>query len=171
MPSGTQFSRYPVTQGNPYMAPSIQGVVPGLTGLTTSATNLIGSQLGGMPSPAETRTANAAWGAGAGLSPGTPFLENRGRRLYQSEIENRQNTGLQNLLRFLQGYSGTVAGTPGQLMAEGARSTQQEFENELSTIDRDLTQRRLDEANRPREFSQSSQRTGGPRTYAYRFFR
>lgn len=135
---------------NPYLTGSINQAVPGLPGLTRSATNIIQSELGGLPSPTETRTANAAWGAGAGLPPGTPFLENRGRRLYQSEIEQRQRQGLQDLLSFLQGYSGTVSATPGQLLSYNQNQQQQLFENAMAQRERDLAQRRIqDFENQP----------------------
>lgn len=129
---------------NPYLNP---GSLPNLTGLTKSATNILQSELQGMPNPAETRTANAAWGVQAGLPPGSGFLENRGRRLYQSEVENRRRQGLQDLLSFLKGYSGTVSATPGQLLNYGQRNQEKNFENAMALWQQQMAQRQMDEAN------------------------
>lgn len=129
---------------NPYINP---GMLPNLQQMTGGATALIQSELGGMPSPAETRTANAAWSAGAGLPPGTPFAENRGRRLYQSEVDARKRQGLQDYLSFLRGASGTISATPGQLLNYGQRQQENTFEDALALMQQQIEQRRLDEAN------------------------
>lgn len=129
---------------NPYINP---GNLPNLTRMTGSATNIIRRELEGLPDPTETRTANAAWGAGAGLAPGTPFLENRGRRLYNSEIEGRQRQGIQDLLNFLRGYSGTVSATPGQLLGYSQNQQRQNFEDAMAQREMDFAQRRLQQEN------------------------
>lgn len=149
---------------NPYLAPSIGQVVPQLGNLTSSATGILQSELGGMPSPAEARTANAAWGAGAGLSPssGMDFLGQRGGRLYRSEIEQRRRQGLQDLLSFLRGYSGTVAATPGQLMQQG-QNEQQRFDDLM--LQREAA---LAKSRRPK-LEYSSQNPAAPWT-DYRYF-
>lgn len=125
------------------------GSLPGLQGMTKSATGIIQSELGGMPNPAETRTANAAWGVANGLAPaqGMDFLNQRGSRLYRSEIENRKRTGLQDLLSFLKGYSGTVSATPGQILQTNQRGAQDSFENAMALMQRQFAQRGLDEEN------------------------
>lgn len=132
--------------GNPYINPAS---LPNLGAMTKSATGIIQSELGGMPNPAETRTANAAWGVANGLAPaqGMDFLNQRGSRLYRSEIENRKRTGLQDLLSFLKGYSGTVSATPGQLMQYGQRQQENSFENAMALMQRQFAQRGLDEEN------------------------
>lgn len=134
--------------GNPYLNP---GSLPGLKGLTESASGIIQSELSGMPNPAETRTANAAWGVANGLAPaqGMDFLNQRGGRLYRSEIENRQRNGIQDFLRFLQGLSGTVSATPGQIMQTGQQSAQNSFENAMALMQQQLAQRQMQEANQP----------------------
>ena len=133
--------------------------LPGLDQLTSSATGLIQSELGGVPSPVETRTANAAWGAGAGLAPGTPFLENRGRRLYNSEVEARRRQGLQDLMGFLQGYSGTVSATPGQLIDYSQRQQDRSFENAMAQREADFAQRRMDQMSAPLRYAGQTLRT------------
>ncbi len=122
--------------------------IPSLGKMTSGATNIIQSELGGLPSPSETRTANAAWGAGAGLAPsqGMDFLGQRGGRLYRSEIENRQRQGIEDLLKFLQGYSGTVVPTTGQELSYGLARDQREFDQAMS-----LREKQLAEAEMSRE--------------------
>lgn len=88
--------------------------IPGLPGLTKSATDIISNALSGLPSPSQTRMENAWFGAGSGLDPTSDFLRNRGFDLYNLRGEQRQRGGLQDLLSLVGGYSGTVAPTPGE---------------------------------------------------------
>lgn len=101
--------------GSPW---AINSVLPGLPGLTKSATDIIGNLLTGVPSPSQSRQENAYFGAGSGLDPTSDFLRNRGFDLYGRKAEQRQQTGLQDLLAMIGGYSGTVAPTPGQQIGQ-----------------------------------------------------
>ena len=104
------------TVSAPAAAPSwaMQNAIPGLSGLTNSATGIINSALNGLPSPSESRLQNAYFGAGSGLDPTSDFLRNRGYDLYGAKANQRQQQGLANLLSLVGTYSGTVAPTPGQ---------------------------------------------------------
>lgn len=134
---------------NPYTLTNTQtssplilaNAIPGMRNLTAQATNVIANALGGAPSPGETRTANAAWGAGAGIAPGSDFLNRRGYRLYRTETEARQRRGLQDLLAMLQGYSGTVSATPGQLMDYSQTNAQRSWQNQMDTLQQQLAER------------------------------
>lgn len=96
----------------------INQAIPGLPGLTKSATGIIQSALEGLPSPSEARLENAYFGAGSGLDPTSDFLRNRGYDLYNRKANQRQQQGFQDLLALVGGYSGTVAPTPGQEIQE-----------------------------------------------------
>lgn len=93
---------------------AIGNAIPGLPGLTSSATNIISSALNGIPSPSESRLQNAWFGAGSGLDPTSDFLRNRGYDLYRGKAQQNQQRGIQDLLALVGGYSGTVVPTPGQ---------------------------------------------------------
>lgn len=135
---GTNYSRptpyaTPKPPGAPAVAPpapmglgqyAINQAIPGLSGLTQSATGIIDSALRGLPSPSESRLQNAYFGAGSGLDPGSDFLRNRGFDLYKRDANARQQQGFNNLLGLVQGYSGTVAPTPGQELQDRQQSAQ-----------------------------------------------
>ena len=97
---------------------AINTAIPGLPGLTKNATDIIGNLLTGLPSPDQARQENAYFGAGSGLDPTSDFLRNRGYDLYGQKAEQRKQTGLQDLLALIGGYSGTVAPTPGQQIGQ-----------------------------------------------------
>ena len=62
---------------------AMSSAIPGLDKLTSSATSIISNALNGLPSPSESRLANAYFGAGSGLDPTSDFLRNRGFDLYR----------------------------------------------------------------------------------------
>ncbi len=87
--------------------------VPGFNRLSTTATGNIQNMLSGMPSAGPTKRANAYFGAGSGM-PGSDFVRNRGYDLYGEKADKYQQEGLDNFLKLLSGYSGTVMPTAGQ---------------------------------------------------------
>lgn len=89
--------------------------IPGIKGLTQSATNIIQSSLDGLPSPDQARLANAYFGAGTGLDSTSEFLRNRGFDLYGMQAQEQKSRGIGDLLSFLSSTSGLV----GQQMEEG----------------------------------------------------
>jgi hypothetical protein len=110
----------PTVPGMPITTPGttvgqLSQVIPGLPGLTQSATDVIGNMLKGQPSPSATQTANAYFGVGAGV-PGSEFIRNRGFDIYGQQAQQRQQQGLQDLSGFLGTYSPMVA-TPGEIMS------------------------------------------------------
>lgn len=96
---------------------SLQTAIPGLSNLTTAATGNIQNLLSGLPSASWARTANAYNGISSG-QPATggvgSFQENRGQDLYHQQAQQNQQTGLNDLLSLIGGYSGTVAPSAGQ---------------------------------------------------------
>jgi hypothetical protein len=89
-------------------------VLPGFDKLGGQATSVISNLLSGLPSASAARTSNAYFGAGSGVGSTSDFLRNRGYDLYGQQAQQRQQTGLQDLLSTIGGYSGTVVPTAGQ---------------------------------------------------------
>jgi hypothetical protein len=99
-------------------SPTISAAIPGLNDLSQTASGNIKDLLSGLPSASWARTTNAYWGAGAGQpNPGDAgtFAGNRGADLYHLQSQQNRQQGLDDLLKMVQGYSGTVASTPGQI--------------------------------------------------------
>jgi hypothetical protein len=124
---------------------AINAAIPGLSGLTKSATDIISNLLGGLPSADQARQENAYFGAGSGLDPTSDFLRNRGYDLYGQKSEQRKQTGLQDLLSLIGGYSGTVAPTPGQQIGQqesqadrAQRASEAAMQNALATRGQDF---------------------------------
>lgn len=125
---GGSFSANSGTQNRNLLDPSkfsINSAIPGLPGLTSSATAIIKSALNGLPSPSESRLQNAYFGAGSGLDPTSDFLKRRGFDLYRRNAQQKQQQGLGSLLSLISTYSGNVAPTPGQELA--ANQSQEEL--------------------------------------------
>lgn len=108
-------------QSTPY---AIYNAIPGLSGLTSSATGIIRNALNGLPSPSTSRLANAYFGAGSGLDPTSDFLRNRGFDLYKTQANQQQQQGLGNLMNLIGTYSGNVAPTPGQEISNATQNRQ-----------------------------------------------
>lgn len=97
----------------------LSGAIPGLSNLTQTATGNIQNLLSGLPSASWARTTNAYNGVATGqpATGGTgTFQGNRGADLYHTQANQNQQTGLQDLLSLVGGYSGTVAPNAGQLL-------------------------------------------------------
>lgn len=107
----------------PNIKPANTAGIPGFDNLSTSASSIIQNLLSGLPSPDESRLDNAYFGAGTGLDSTSPFLASRGRDLYGKRSETRQQQGIENLLKMLGTYSGTVAPTAGQEMQNNEFNT------------------------------------------------
>lgn len=92
---------------------SVNSTIPGFNGLNRSATGVIGSLLNGLPSGAPTQRANAYFGASSGM-PGSDFVRNRGFDLYGEKADQYKQRGIDDFLKLITGYSGTVMPTAGQ---------------------------------------------------------
>lgn len=93
---------------------AFSSAIPGFSDLSSVASNNIKQLLAGIPSTDESRLNNAWYGAGSGLDVTSPFLINRGRGLYGAEAAANKQSGIDNFLKMLQGFSGTVVPTTGQ---------------------------------------------------------
>lgn len=82
----------------------VNSAIPGMPGLTKSASGYIGSLLGGMPGTSLARRQNAYFGAGSGV-PGSDFVRNRGLDLYGQQAAANKQQGLQGLLQMLGSYA------------------------------------------------------------------
>lgn len=117
-PGATPGLAPPVTGGSNF----IDSLLPGMSGLTNSATGDIQSLLSGLPSPSGARTTNAYWGAGAGTPAGgaagagdiNSFIGARGTDLYGAEAAANRQTGIQDLLQTIGTYSSPALQAQGQ---------------------------------------------------------
>lgn len=94
--------------------PNYNSAIPNFANLTGSASANIQDLLAGSSSPDQARLDNAWYGAGTGLDSTSPFLSNRGRALYGQQDQQRKQSGIDNFLKMLQSFSGTVVPTAGE---------------------------------------------------------
>lgn len=118
----------------------LESVLPGVTGLTNTATNNIGSLLSGLPSASSARTANAYFGVGAGTPAGpngaggvNTFIGNRGADLYGQQAQQNQQTGLNDLLSTIGTFTSPALANQGQQLSntqfgQGLGEQQYEFD-------------------------------------------
>ena len=120
MATRTPYNRVP----DPMMGPAptatppnfnaiVDNAIPGFGGMSTGASNIVNQLIQGMPSAAPTQRANAYFGTQSGM-PGSDFVRNRGFDLYGQEAEASKQRGLDNFLKMIGAYSGTVMPTAGQ---------------------------------------------------------
>lgn len=155
----------------------LESGIPGFGGLTRSATDIIGNLLNGLPSPSLARRENAYFGAASGLGssntdPTHDFLRNRGFDLYGQKAEERQQTGLKDLLSLLSGYSGSVVPTTGQALQNDQFNQEFGWKQNQGLIDNAFTAAKLDQSRRkPLEYSEATITGNSPPQYKYRYFR
>lgn len=78
-------------------------LIPGFQPRVNTALGNIDQLLSGNPSPSLARNANAYFGAGSGLAPGSEFLRNRGFDLYNTQSNAMRQQGTGDLMQFMQG--------------------------------------------------------------------
>ena len=110
---GQQYPMFNLPGQTPSSAGSVSNIVPNFSRLSQGASGIINSGISGLPSASPARRANAYFGASSGM-PGSDFVRNRGFDLYGEQADAYQQRGLDNFLKLLQGYSGTVMPTAGQ---------------------------------------------------------
>lgn len=91
--------------------------IPGYSGLTNTASSIVGNLMGGLPSAAPAQRANAYFGQGSGM-PGSDFIRNRGFDLYGQQAEGYKQRGFDDFLKLLSGTIGTVTPNAGQLQQQ-----------------------------------------------------
>lgn len=87
--------------------------IPGFSGNAAAAGQNIGAQLTGLPSTGPARTKAAYFGATSGM-PNSGVSNALGYDLYRQAADQYQQQGLDNFLKMLTGFSGTVAPTTGE---------------------------------------------------------
>ena len=91
----------------------VNHAIPGYSGLTKSASSIVGNLMGGLPSAGPTQRANAYFGVSSGM-PGSDFIRNRGFDLYGQQAEGYKQRGFDDFLKLLSGTIGTVTPNAGQ---------------------------------------------------------
>ena len=91
----------------------VNQAIPGYSGLTKSASSIVGSLMGGLPSAGPAQRSNAYFGAASGM-PGSDFIRNRGFDLYGQQAEGYKQRGFDDFLKLLSGTIGTVTPNAGQ---------------------------------------------------------
>lgn len=128
----------PINPANP-----VNAFIPGFGGMSNSASNIIQSLMMGQPSPSPIQRQNAYFGTGSGM-PGSGFVANRGYDLYGEKAEGYQQRGLDNFLKLIQGYSGTVMPTTGQQLQDSQFRADLDFRDRQAEADRELQARAQD---------------------------
>lgn len=101
------------TPVNPTLGQIPNSTIPGLANIKGNASNIVQSLTGGLPSAGPTQTANAYFGVTSGM-PNSDFVRNRGYDLYGQKAEAYKQRGLDDFLKLLSTYSGTLMPTTGQ---------------------------------------------------------
>lgn len=96
----------------------VSSSVPGAQNLANLASTNTANLLGGLPSTSAARKANAVFGAGSGLAPGSDFLKTRMFDTYGTQVDQRNQQGLQNFLSLIGGLTSPA-------LAENAQNNQQ----------------------------------------------
>ena len=68
--------------------------------------------------------------------PGSDFVRNRGFDLYGEQAEASKQRGLDNFLKLISGYSGTVMPTAGQMMQSDEGDKDRAFRADQALLDR-----------------------------------
>lgn len=103
----------PASSSNP-----IEQYIPGFSGLTSSASSVINDLLSGGSAAGPAQNQAAKFGVSSGM-PGSGVANAFGYDLYNKRANESRQRGLDDLLKMVTGYSGSVAPTAGQQMEEG----------------------------------------------------
>ena len=123
----------------------IEQSIPGFSGLTSSATSIINNLLNGGASTGPSQNATAKYGVRTGM-PGSGVSNAFGYDLHNKRGDEMRQRGVDNLLKLVTGYSGTVAPTPGELLNKDTADRQLSQASYSANADRNLAQRKLDDA-------------------------
>jgi hypothetical protein len=115
--------------------------LPGIGGLTASATDAIGNLLKGLPSPNIARQAAATFGVSQGQGPGSGFADRYGYDLYNQMGQQRQQQGIQDLLSTIGSFAGTLTPSQSQLLQN------QQFGSSLLNQQAEFSQTEADRQN------------------------
>ena len=93
----------------------IEQSIPGFSGLTSSASSIINNLLSGGASTGPSQNAAAKLGVKTGM-PGSGVSNAFGYDLHNKRGDEMRQRGVDDLLKLVTGYSGTVNATPGELL-------------------------------------------------------
>jgi len=93
----------------------IEQSIPGFSGLTSSASSIIENLLKGGTSTGPSQNSAAKFGVKTGM-PGSGVSNAFGYDLHNKRSDEMKQRGIDDLLKLVTGYSGTVAPTTGQQM-------------------------------------------------------
>jgi len=93
----------------------IEQSIPGFSGLTSSAVSIINNLLSGGASTGPSQNAAAKYGVKTGM-PGSGVSNAFGYDLNNKRGDEMRQRGVDDLLKLVTGYSGTVNATPGELL-------------------------------------------------------
>jgi len=131
------------------MAFDISKYLPGFKGNTAAAEQNIGQQLSGMPSTAPARAKAAYFGATSGL-PNSGVSNAVGYDLYGEDAAREKQSGFDNLLKLITGYSGNAFTTPGQEMQGDQFNRDLANRNQQAAIGRGMDWYDKEQKNKPR---------------------
>lgn len=166
------------------LTPSWNKALPGFSGLTSGASNIIRDLMSGRLSAGE-RNAIYQGGAERGVANGMPGSTGQGGTLFANndlrtlglQAGQRQQQGFQDLLAMISGYSGAVIPTVGQTMQNDQFGRQMNLQETNAARDYSLRRNAADlqlaEYNQrygPKEYSQSSIWPGGGRSTDYKYY-
>jgi hypothetical protein len=130
------------TASTPQASNIINNAIPNFSGLSSSASGIVGNLMGGMPSSGPAKERAAAFGVGSGM-PGSGLSKAFGYDLYNRDADQYQQRGFDNFLKLIQGYSGTVSPTTGQQMQQNQFDQDLAFRRDESAINAEQANRRL----------------------------
>jgi hypothetical protein len=111
--------RKPVTTGGTAIQTSptsfLESILPGIGGQKGQVSDIITNLLNGTPSPSTIRNASATFGAENGLGVGSGATNRFGYDLYNQQGQKNQQTGIQDLLSTIQGFSQPTLEAQGQV--------------------------------------------------------
>ncbi len=93
----------------------LDSILPGLGGQQNQVSGIITNLLNGTPSPSTTRNAEATFAAGNGVPPTSGVANRFGYDLYNQQGQQRQQTGIGDLLQMIQGISAPTLQAQGQV--------------------------------------------------------
>lgn len=131
------------TASTPQASNIINNAIPNFSGLSSSASGIVGNLMGGMPSSGPAKERMASFGVSSGM-PGSGLSKAFGYDLYNRDADQYQQRGFDNFLKLIQGYSGTVSPTTGQQMQDSQFRSDLDFRNRQADAQNQLQRQAQD---------------------------
>lgn len=131
-------------------------LIPGFGNLNSSTSDVIKNLLTGNPNPGTAQNAAATFGAANGQGAGAGITQRFGYDLYNQQADARRQTGIKDLLDYINGISSPTLANQGQEIGQSEFNQnlgQRQLENtqNQANSERDFfeNKRRFDEQNNP----------------------